>query len=569
MLAPLTAPMLANTHLATRVSIMLALVGGCSGGHGSASAGDEAATLGTDGGTGESGGSGGADDDSGDGTAGALDDPEAIGPTGLRRLTLAELSASLQLALGVPADRVQPLLAVLPGDGSTPFDNDYMLQSPSAPLVEGMFAIAEELSTIVLEDDAIRAELLGCVPAGPDDAACLRSFAERVGLRLLRRPLDTAELDELAAFITFAQAEDDFDVAAALVLQALVLDAELLYRVERGEPVAGSDELVRLGDHEIAARLSFLLWGSGPDDALLARAGAGELGTAAEIRAAATELLQHERGLAQLQRMHAMWLGYAEMGLDPTLAASLRRETDALIQRALTSGDWLGMFTSEDTWLDATLAEHYDIPLPNGTAGWVDYPDIRRRGLLSHGSVLSTGAKFGDTSPTERGKAVWTRLLCNEIPPPPPEVDTGLPPSGGPANACKTDRYDMRTKTECASCHAILDSIGFGLENYGAAGEWRTTEPAMPGCAIAGEGELSGAGEFAGAGALGELLVETGQLERCWVKSYYQFAIGRRVDDSDIAMIDVLADDFTDEDDVLALVLEYVGSEGFRHRRLP
>ncbi|HWB78313.1 MAG TPA: DUF1588 domain-containing protein [Nannocystaceae bacterium] len=546
-----------------------AFVCGCAGGHGSSGSADDAASLGSD--AGSEGGSDSAadDDDSGDGTAGALDDPEAIGPTGLRRLTIAELDASLQLALGITADRTAPLLTVLPGDGSTPFDNDYTIQSPSAPLVEGMFAIAEDLSAAVLDDPALRSELLGCVPSGPDDAACLRTLADRVGRRLLRRPLEASELDELAAFAQFGAAEDDFDVGAALVLQTLLLDAEMLYRVERGEAVAGHDDLVHLGDVEIASRLSFLLWGSGPDDALLDRAAAGELGSAAEIREAARELLQDQRGLAQLQRMHAMWLGYEEMGLDPTLAESLRHETDKLIERALVDGDWLAMFTSEDTWIDATLAEHYDMTLPGGSAGWVEYPDIRRRGLLAHGSVLSTGAKFGDTSPTERGKAVWTRFLCNEIPPPPPDVDTGLPPSGGPANACKTERYDMRTKTECQGCHGILDSIGFGLENYGAAGEWRTVEPDKPSCAIDGEGELAGVGEFAGAGALGDLLVDTGQLERCFVKSYYQFAIGRRVDDTDLAMVDELGSALEDDDDVLALVLAYVGSEGFRHRRMP
>ncbi|MBC8073850.1 MAG: DUF1588 domain-containing protein, partial [Deltaproteobacteria bacterium] len=287
------------------------------------------------------------------------------------------------------------------------------------------------------------------------------------------------------------------------------------------------------------------------------------------IREVARELIQDPRGLAQLQRMHAMWLGYQDMGLEPTLAASLRAETDALLERALVEGEWLGIFTADDTWIDQTLAEHYGIALPGGKPGWAPYPDIRRRGLMSHGSFLSTGAKFGDTSPTERGKAVWTRLLCNDIPPPPPEVDSGLPPMGGSANACKIDRYDMREQAECAGCHAIIDSIGFGLENYGAAGEWRTREPGNAQCSIDGEGELSGVGEFAGAGALGDLLVETGALEACWVRNYYQFAIGRRIEADDEAMIDELAGRFEDDDDVIALLLQYVGSEGFRHRRLP
>jgi hypothetical protein len=265
--------------------------------------------------------------------------------------------------------------------------------------------------------------------------------------------------------------------------------------------------------------------------------------------------------------MHAMWLGYENLAVDPVLGASLRRETDELIERALVQREWLSIFTASDTWLDATLAEHYDIALPGGQPGFVDYPDIRRRGILSHGSLLSIGAKFGDTSPTERGKAVWTRLLCNEIPPPPPDVDSGLPPTGGPVDACKTERYDMREKPECASCHGILDSIGFGLENYGPSGEWRTTELDKPGCEITGEGELATVGEFAGAGALGELLLETGQLEGCYTQTFYQFAIGRRPDDSDQMMVDALTEVFEADDDVVGMLLQFAASEGFRHRR--
>ena len=98
--------------------------------------------------------------------------------------------------------------------------------------------------------------------------------------------------------------------------------------------------------------------------------------------------------------------------------------------------------------------------------------------------------KFSDTSPSMRGLGVWSRMLCNAVPPPPATVDTGVPPDGAGPNACKTERYDMREKAECASCHEIIDGIGFGLENYGPAGEWRTTEPNNADCNIAGYGEI-------------------------------------------------------------------------------
>ncbi len=541
-------------------AVVLGLAG-CAGGGETADASAGLGDASTGAGTGGEDGGG----DTGDHEPqGGYADPRAMGPTGLRRQTHAELRNTLALALGAGTDEVDDLLAVLPADSSTPFDNDYGTQEPSQPLIEGMLALAESLARTIAEDPARRDALLGCTPAGPADEACLRQGVERLGRLLLRRPLRSDELDAYAGFIADAQEDGDFAVAIELALAALLLDGEFLYRIEVGEPV--DPDLVRLTDFELAARLSFLLWGSGPDDALLDRATDGELSTPGGVYATAQWMLEDERAHRQVQRLHAMWLGYDELAIEPTLAASLRAETDALVGRALQRGHWLDMFTANESWLDETLADHYDIPLPNDEPGWVEYPDIRRGGILSHGSVLAIGKKFADTSPVERGKAVWTRLLCNELGPPPPDVDTGLPPSGGSPDACKTERYDMATRTECASCHAILDPIGFGLENYGPAGEWRTTEPDNPDCPIEGSGSLAGADDFAGPGALGELLVQSGQLESCFMEHVYRFAVGRAPVDEDAPMLDALVSTFEDEDDFAALLLELAASEGFRHR---
>lgn len=502
------------------------------------------------------------------GAPGEIGDADALGPIALRRLSRAELQAALVDLTGLPADEIAPLIAVLPGDGTTPYDNDAALQEPSGPLVEGMFAIAEGVADRIVSDHARRDALMGCSPAGPDDAACLRSFAERFGRRVLRRPLEPDELDAYAAFSSFAVEDADFDIAARMVATALLLDARFLYRIEIGTPVADRDDLVQLDAYELATRLALTLWGTVPDDALLDRADAGALDDGAGAAEVALGLLQDRRALRQLQRMHALWLGYENLAMTPALAASLRAETDAVLERALADGAWSTIFTSEQTWLDETSAAHYEIPLPGGTPGWVDYPDVRRRGVLSHGTLLSLGAKFGDTSPTERGKAIWTRLLCHEIPPPPPQVDTGLPPTGGPADACKLERYDMRDKSECSSCHGIIDTIGFGLENYGPEGQWRTSEPGRPECSIDGHGTLTGVGDFAGAGALGELLLESGELEGCYTRNMLQFAIGRVPTDDDDDLLTQLTARFEDTDDAASLLLSLVTSDAFRHRRL-
>ena len=282
----------------TRMSVgLLAITSACSSGSGGDGTSD---SLSGGGGSASAGETEGTDTEDFE-PEGELAEADALGPQGLRRLSLAELSATLQLVTGIGEDEVTTMLAVLPGDGSTPFDNDYGLQTPSAPLVEGMFSIAEAVADRVLDDPELRAEVLGCTPSGPADEACLRSFAERFGRRVLRRPLTSAELDEYAAFIAVGEAEGDFDVAAALVLEAILLDAQFLYRIEIGQPVADEPDLVRLDGFEMASRLSFLLWGRGPDDALLDKAAAGELETPAQIHDTALALVQHRRGLQQLQ----------------------------------------------------------------------------------------------------------------------------------------------------------------------------------------------------------------------------------------------------------------------------
>lgn len=524
---------------------------------------DASGSTATDGDTDEPG----TGTDDGESGASALEDPRAMGPIDLRRLTRAELHGTLRRALDEDAEALTALLERLPADSATPFDNDVSTQTPSAPLIDGLLSVAESLSERLSQDPARMQAVWGCTPAGPSDNACLRSGATRMGRRLLRRPLQAPEIDTLGAFITFAEDDGDFTIAVALVLQSLLLDAEFLYRVEVGEPV--EEGLIRLDDHEFATRLAFSLWGEGPDDALLDRVEAGGLQTAADVEQTVQAMLADNRTLRQVQRLHALWLGYENMPIGGALGDSLRDETDKLIERALTERSWVSMFESESTWLDETLAEHYNIALPGTEPGWVEYPDLRRGGLLSHGTILSLGKKFSDTSPTERGKAVWTRLLCREMPPPPPDVDSGLPPTGGPIDACKERRYDMREKAECAVCHEVLDSIGFGLENYGPAGEWRTQEPGRDDCQITGEGSLSGSDPFAGAGALGSLLVETGDLEGCFMQNVYQFAVGRPAGDDDEQMVSAMTQLFEDEDDFVQLLHAFTTSESFRHRVLP
>ncbi|MCH9686805.1 MAG: DUF1588 domain-containing protein [Deltaproteobacteria bacterium] len=522
----------------------------CTTGRGAADEHDGQSTEGTE-----------DDSDDGEGPVAGLD-RDALGPMGLRRLSRAELSRTLTDLVGpLPAG----LIDSIPGDAETPFDNDYTTQDPSPALIDGLFAMSAAVADHVLADPDRRATVLGCTPSGPDDAACLRAFATSFARRALRRPISPAEGDGYAAFISHGVEEGEFDVAATMVIEAVLMDSEFVYRIETGELVADQPSMSRLDDLSMATRLSYLLWGTGPDEALLLRAEQGELSTSAQVREVAEAMLADRRGLEQLQRFHAMWLDYDDLPQGSALELAMRLETDALVERVVAERRWSSLLTLEQSYLSPALAVHYDLGVEVFAPGWVDYPDARRAGILSHGAFLAVGEKFGDTSPVERGKAVWTRLLCEPMPPPPPDIDSGVPPAGDPT-ACKPERYDMSQRAECAACHTIVDPIGFGLENYGPRGQWRTHEPGRPQCSIEGRGEVAGLGAFAGAPGLGALLADSGRVHTCAMRRLLQFSLGRAPTAADADAVDALARRFETSDDMLDAVLALASSDAFRHR---
>jgi hypothetical protein len=190
---------------------------------------------------------------------------------------------------------------------------------------------------------------------------------------------------------------------------------------------------------------------------------------------------------------------------------------------------YLNLFTSSQTYVNELLAQQYGLTAPAGGEGWVSYTNDKRAGILSHGSVLAAFSKFSDTSPTQRGIFVQTRLLCNKIGNPPASVNVDQPPAA-PDKVCKIDRYDAhRTLDSCKGCHAQLDPIGYGLENYDIGGRYRTHDDAHEECVLPDKGELPGHGEFSGPGQLARLLVDSGQLEACFLQQLLTYALGREV----------------------------------------
>jgi len=554
-------------------------VSGCYSGHGGnadAADGADAGSTGADDGLDDAG----SGSDTTDGTVPPPEDVNTVGFSGMRRLTANEYDNTVRdLLLG---DEAQAEL-LLPNDPLTPFDNAYTAQIASQALIEGADLLAADAANRLLEEPARRDMVVGCVPASPGDEQCMTEFVTRFGRRALRRPLAD---DEIQVFlhgesgtdgaIEHAIADGDFYTGVDTFIRTILQDPQFLYRVELGAPVEGEPGVYKLNDFEVATRLSYLVWGSGPDDDLLDTAEAGGLGTPEEIRAAAATMILDPRAIDRIDRFHALWLGYAQMSFGGELAAAMRAETKALLERIIFDEQrpWHDVFRLNETFVNDTLAQHYGLPLPGSdTPQWVPYDRPERAGLLAHGSFLSVGGKFNDTSPVQRGLLIRTRLFCQDIPPPPPEVDPDQAPVGG---VCKEERYAAHRTGGCAGCHEQIDPVGFGLENFDSQGRYRTNEPDNPDtvedestCVISGAGEIVGIGTFSGPAELQDLAIEAGLLNGCVAKQLYRYAIGRQeIDELDQAFIDHVVEGiglgvFRFDD----LILEFVATDAFGYRR--
>ncbi len=504
-----------------------------------------------------------------------------IGESGLRRLTAAEFDRTVYDLLGV----VVTSETSLPEDPRNPFDNDFTGQQASEALITAADQLAGNIAAQVSGDPALREAIVPCTPAGADDEACYQSFVESFGRLALRRPLTEEEVGGFMTFVSHAAQADDFWVAVDSALRAFLQHPYFLYRVEIGTPVDGQPGVFRLTDYELATRLSYTVSGSTPPGWLLDLARDGGLSDGSGVRDAVEQMMQQDDAKSRVARFHSLWMGYERLPHAASLAASMQLETGALIEKVLFEdrGPWVDLLRSDETYLNSELATHYGLPEPAGGEGWVSYGDSGRQGLLSQGSFLSAAAKFDDTSPTQRGLLIRTRLFCQTINKPPPDlnVNVDMPPEAADPDACKPERYTMWKTDGCSTCHHLMDPVGFGLENYDMAGRYREFEPDRPDCPIDGVGQMDGA-SFQGPAELAEMMIDAGGVDACVATMFYRFAMGRyhlaSWDDTMLERLVPAAQGVTSVDEseepsepqeleFYALVMELLSSEAFRHRR--
>ncbi|MEZ4462194.1 MAG: DUF1592 domain-containing protein [bacterium] len=441
--------------------------------------------------------------------------------------------------------------------------------------VEQYESAAYDLAEQVVSDPN-RVKVL--LPCDTRDLACATTFVETFGRRAWRRPLTADEVSRLVALHT--QAADTlggFEQGLQYVLAAILQSPNFLFRVELG---TGSDARRPLDGYELATRLSFFLWNTIPDDALLDAAASGELVTDEGLEAqfqrmieapqARTGVRQFFSDLYELDRLDGVTKApelFPHISED--FGPSAREETLRVIEALVFEDeDFRDVLTTRKTFLNRKLAAVYDVPTPAREGfGAYEFPESSlRRGILGHSSFLALWAHPVSTSATLRGMFIQQKLLCRTIPPPPAGVDTSIPEPSGTTPTLRDRIAEHLEEPACAGCHQITDPTGLAFENFDGIGRYRKSDNGAP---LDTSGVLDGEA-FTGPVELAAHLRDNPEFGNCLSRRLVNYATSHGEYFGESTDIVALGDAFKASDyRVLALVKLVVMSDAFRLAGVP
>ena len=561
------------------------------GSTGSGATGVGGSTTGTGGGTGGTGGpagAGGSGGASGSGGAGAGGSggtgggPSACtggvnaGPSRMLRITRRQYNHAVEDLL---AETSRPADTFIPDEMFGHFAGN-ATSSITLLGVEDYMTASEKITKNV----ATRlASVVPCDPAKGDET-CARNFITKFAARAYARP---PAMDEIDALLTVYRSLDAAAVPAptfadrvSLVMQAVLQSPDFLYQPEKGLGAAAA--LLPLTQHELGRRMALALWNSVPDETLVNVATSGMLATPDHINAQVTRMMADPKFLRAVDSFHSQWLGIQDSSaiakdpasfpdFTPELAAATITETREFIRHLFQDGDGrLGTLLSAPfSYVNPGLAKLYGVPYQGTGTEFVrtDLPPAQRAGVLTQASVLAAHAHANQTSPVRRGLFVLHNVLCTQIPPPPPTVDT-TPPNPDP-NATTRERFNQHTANPtCASCHRMMDPLGFGFEGYDATGKFRTVENGKP---LDVSGTIVGTdvdGPFNGALELVQRLQGSAQVKGCVSQLWLEFALQRVPAPEDACSLEQAQNGFAASGyNLRDLIASVIKSDAFRHVR--
>jgi hypothetical protein len=422
--------------------------------------------------------------------------------------------------------------------------------SVTAAGLEQYETLARNIAVQVTDEDH-RAKLVGCAPtpADKDGAACARRFIGHVGSQLYRRPLTAAEINSLTSETRSAASTlGNFHAGLTATLSGMLTSPEFLFRVDRPSSVRRGN----IDAWSKASRLSFLLWNTTPDQALIDEAASGALDTQAGLAKAVDRMIaspRFEQGARAFFTDYLRLDGMDDLAKDSLIypafsqavSTALREQTLRTISWLLVNqrGDYRDLFTTRAIAMNRALGPIYDIPVARSDWYIHEFPQgDPRTGLLTHASMLAQHSHPGRTSPTLRGAALREIFLCEKTPSPPANVNFAVVQNVDNPTL-KTTRARLQAHLddeECASCHRRTDPIGLGLEQFDGAGQFRKVEHDEV-IDVAGTFDKQA---FDGAAALGRLFHDNPQVSSCLVQSAWRYAHGRNpvaTDQPDIAKL--------------------------------
>jgi hypothetical protein len=462
-----------------------------------------------------------------------------------RRLTHSQYNNTLRDLVG---DQTRPADNFPQEDFVNGFKNQIAAQDISPLLADAYHAAALAIAQSVFQGGDDLRHLLPCKPKSSADSGCAARFVAQFGQRAFRRPLTPAEMDRYAALLANeARRTGRFSDGAQLVVEAMLQSPKFLFRMEGGSRA-----------YDVASRLSYFLWDSMPDDALLTSAAAGQLATAAGVEKAVRRMIADPKAATALEEFTSQWMRF-DLVLNtvkdravypqftPELAVAMTEETRRLVADAVWGDrNFMDIFSADYAFVNSDLATLYKLPAPAAEFDRVKFPaDSDRAGILGEAMFLAATSKPEETSPTVRGFSVREQFLCQIVPDPPPGVNSTLPPVTAEKPMTNRERLQAHlTNSSCAGCHSLMDTVGFGLEKFDAIGQRREKQvitfisdhpkkgekPVKVSLPLDSHGTVQGLpnSDFASPKELGEILAATPQCQECVVRQLFRYAYGRK-----------------------------------------
>ncbi len=422
-----------------------------------------------------------------------------------------------------------------------------------------------------------------CKPARADDEACARNILSTLAHRAYRRPASATEIADLLGFYQQGLQEDSFETGIGMAIERILAGPEFLFRVESTPANATEGQIHRVSALDLATRLSFFLWSSIPDDELLGLAEAGKLSDPGTLEQQVRRMLADPRSSALVDNFASQWFNLRNLnaalpdgGLFPYFDENLRQafseETRLFFAHILKEDrPLLELLNADYTFINDRLARHYEIPGIYGSHfRKVSLKDGTRGGILGQGSLLTVTSYANRTSPVIRGKWILENILGAPPPPPPANIPSIREKNAeGKVLNMRQQMEQHRANPVCASCHKIMDPLGFALENYDAIGKWRTVDAAS-GSPIDSTGALPDGTTFEGPAGLREVLLQKRQDDFILTatEKLLTYALGRGIEYADAPVLrEILRKTAPDDYRLSSLILAIIESSPFQTRR--